>query len=150
MGSWEPMIPIEEKTELRWTQMKVYFPLARAKKLIPFVGDHLNPSFFERRTAKIEEYPSSAHGKAATSIKSTSSVTDQGPRSIVASGGMELPTPQKWLFGVRQTCWIGQKSSLRLTAQRHQAENRTASVQKNTFSRDRLQFTLSEIEGGMQ
>jgi hypothetical protein len=29
------MIPMEEKTELRWTQMKVYFPLARAKKLIP-------------------------------------------------------------------------------------------------------------------
>ncbi len=35
MGSSEPMIPIEEKTELRWTQMKVYFSLARAKKLIP-------------------------------------------------------------------------------------------------------------------
>ena len=35
MGSWEPMIPIEEKIELRWTRMKVYFPLAKAKKLIP-------------------------------------------------------------------------------------------------------------------
>ena len=35
MGSWEPIIPIEEKIELRWTQMKVHFPLARAKKLIP-------------------------------------------------------------------------------------------------------------------
>jgi hypothetical protein len=35
MGSSEPMIPIEEKIELRWTQVKVYFPLARAKKLIP-------------------------------------------------------------------------------------------------------------------
>jgi hypothetical protein len=35
MGSSEPMIPIEEKIELRWTEMKVYFPLARAKKLIP-------------------------------------------------------------------------------------------------------------------
>jgi hypothetical protein len=35
MGSSEPMMPIEEKIELRWTEMKVYFPLARAKKLIP-------------------------------------------------------------------------------------------------------------------
>jgi hypothetical protein len=35
MGSSEPMIPIEETIELRWTQMKVYFPQARAKKLIP-------------------------------------------------------------------------------------------------------------------
>jgi hypothetical protein len=35
MGSSEPMMPIEEKIELCWTQMKVYFPLARAKKLIP-------------------------------------------------------------------------------------------------------------------
>jgi len=34
-GSSEPMIPIEEKIELRWTQMKAYFPLAKAKKLIP-------------------------------------------------------------------------------------------------------------------
>jgi hypothetical protein len=29
------MIPIEEKIELPWTQMKVHFPLARVKKLIP-------------------------------------------------------------------------------------------------------------------
>jgi len=35
MGSSEPMILIEEKIELRWTQMKVCFPLAGAKKLIP-------------------------------------------------------------------------------------------------------------------
>ena len=35
MGSSEPMIPIEEKIELRWTQRKVCFPLVRAKKLIP-------------------------------------------------------------------------------------------------------------------
>jgi hypothetical protein len=30
----EPKLPIEEKSDLRWTQMKVYFPPARAKKLI--------------------------------------------------------------------------------------------------------------------
>jgi hypothetical protein len=35
MGSSEPMVPIEEEIELRWTQMKVYFPPARAKKSIP-------------------------------------------------------------------------------------------------------------------
>ena len=35
MGSSEPMIPIEEKIERRWTQTEVYFPLAGAKKLIP-------------------------------------------------------------------------------------------------------------------
>jgi hypothetical protein len=35
MGSSEPMIPIDEKIERRWTEMKVYFPLAKAKKLIP-------------------------------------------------------------------------------------------------------------------
>jgi hypothetical protein len=35
MGGSEPMIPIEEKIELPWTQMEVYFPLAGAKKLIP-------------------------------------------------------------------------------------------------------------------
>ena len=26
MGSSEPMMPIEERIELRWTQLKVYFP----------------------------------------------------------------------------------------------------------------------------
>jgi len=35
MGSSEPMTPVEEKIEHRWTLMKVYFPLTRAKKLIP-------------------------------------------------------------------------------------------------------------------
>jgi hypothetical protein len=35
MGGSEPMIAIEEKILLRWTGMKVYFPPARAKKLIP-------------------------------------------------------------------------------------------------------------------
>jgi hypothetical protein len=40
MGSSELMIPIEEKVEVRWTQMKVYFPLARAKKLIPVSMSH--------------------------------------------------------------------------------------------------------------
>jgi len=34
MGSSEPIILIEEKIELCWTQMKVYFPLAKAKDLI--------------------------------------------------------------------------------------------------------------------
>jgi hypothetical protein len=35
MGSSEPMMPIEERTELRWTQMRVHFPPVRAKSLIP-------------------------------------------------------------------------------------------------------------------
>jgi hypothetical protein len=38
MGSSEPVIPIEERIELRGTQMKVYFPRPRAKKLIPVYG----------------------------------------------------------------------------------------------------------------
>jgi hypothetical protein len=42
MGSSEPMIPIEENTELRWTQMIIYFPLATAKKLIPDQRGDLN------------------------------------------------------------------------------------------------------------
>jgi hypothetical protein len=29
------MMPVEEKVDLPWTQMKVYFPLAGAKRLIP-------------------------------------------------------------------------------------------------------------------
>jgi hypothetical protein len=35
MGSSEPMVPIKEEVVLRWTQMKVYSPPAKAKKLIP-------------------------------------------------------------------------------------------------------------------
>jgi len=37
----------------------------RTQVLACYVIDHLNSYFFERRTAKIQEYPSSAIGKAA-------------------------------------------------------------------------------------
>jgi hypothetical protein len=38
MGSSEPIMPIEERTVFRWMQTKVYFPRAKAKKLIPDEG----------------------------------------------------------------------------------------------------------------
>jgi hypothetical protein len=60
----------------------------RAKRFAreyPNVSDHLNPSFFEPRTRKTAEYPSSVSGKANNSTGSVSCVTDKGPRSILPS-----------------------------------------------------------------
>ncbi len=41
MGSSEAMAPCEEKIGLPWTRMKVYFPVARAKRSIPVYQDRV-------------------------------------------------------------------------------------------------------------